>query len=239
MSGAGGKDRLRLSQPEARARRPVGLARVAISPRSARPTCLPTRPARPTWLRGRSACLPGLPARPGCTHDPAARSTRLAVGLPARSSRVPARRGYPAEPASLRPAGPQRHSQITRPSPPAKPDPTHSVLLSGPVEPASLRPAGPQRHTQLTQPNPPAKPDPIHSLQPPTLIGQVLAAVRASGTSDEFTDRLTHDEIRRRVEGFRGRGRTEARRRAAEVRGRERIGQARDRSRCRPCRLPR
>lgn len=63
----------------------------------------------------------------------------------------------------------------------------------------------------------------LDRLQPQTLIAQVLAALRASGTPDEFTDRLTRDEIRRRVEGFRGRVRTEARRRAAEVRGRERI----------------
>ncbi|WP_033294609.1 vWA domain-containing protein [Amycolatopsis jejuensis] len=61
----------------------------------------------------------------------------------------------------------------------------------------------------------------LDRLQPQTLIARVLAAMR--GSSDEFTDRLTRDEIRRRVEGFRGRVRTEARRRAAEVRGRERI----------------
>ncbi|WP_409186958.1 vWA domain-containing protein [Amycolatopsis sp. VS8301801F10] len=75
----------------------------------------------------------------------------------------------------------------------------------------------------------------LDRLQPQTLIAQVLAAMRgsgsgsgssgSSGSSGEFADRLTRDEIRRRVEGFRGRVRTEARRRAAELRGRERIAQ--------------
>ncbi|GAA4547144.1 vWA domain-containing protein [Amycolatopsis samaneae] len=64
----------------------------------------------------------------------------------------------------------------------------------------------------------------LDRLQPQTLIVRVLAAIRA-GTppGDAFTDRLERDEVRRRVEGFRGRVRTEARRRAAEVRGAERV----------------
>src|SRR5262249_49595162 len=64
----------------------------------------------------------------------------------------------------------------------------------------------------------------LDRLQPQTLIVRVLAAIRAGGASgDAFTDRLERDEVRRRVEGFRGQVRTEARRRAAEVRGRERV----------------
>ncbi|MEU4672666.1 VWA domain-containing protein [Amycolatopsis sp. NPDC023774] len=67
----------------------------------------------------------------------------------------------------------------------------------------------------------------LDRLQPQTLIVRVLAAIRAAdGGSDgggEFTDRLTRDEVRRRVEDFRGNVRTEARRRAAEVRGRDRV----------------
>ncbi|MDQ7804652.1 VWA domain-containing protein [Amycolatopsis sp. A133] len=63
----------------------------------------------------------------------------------------------------------------------------------------------------------------LERLQPQTLIARVLAAVRGGGARGEFTDRLDRDEIRRRVEGFRGQIRTEARRRAAEVRGRERV----------------
>jgi len=63
----------------------------------------------------------------------------------------------------------------------------------------------------------------LDRLQPQTLIARVLAAMRAP--ADDFTDRLTRDEIRRRVEDFRGKVRTEARRRAAELRGRSRIAQ--------------
>ena len=63
----------------------------------------------------------------------------------------------------------------------------------------------------------------LERLQPQTLIARVLAAVRGGGARGEFTDRFDRDEIRRRVEGFRGQVRTEARRRAAEVRGRERV----------------
>ena len=61
----------------------------------------------------------------------------------------------------------------------------------------------------------------LDRLQPQTLLVRVLAAM--GGMSGEFTDRLQRDEVRRRIEGFRGQVRTEARRRAAEVRGRDRV----------------
>jgi uncharacterized protein with von Willebrand factor type A (vWA) domain len=52
----------------------------------------------------------------------------------------------------------------------------------------------------------------------------VLAAIRAGAPADgEFTERLERDEVRRRIERFRGLVRGEALRRAAELRGRERI----------------
>ena len=63
----------------------------------------------------------------------------------------------------------------------------------------------------------------LERLQPQTLIARVLAAVRGGAACGDFTYLLERDEIRRRVEGFRGQVRTEARRRAAEVRGRERV----------------
>ncbi|HEX4702961.1 MAG TPA: VWA domain-containing protein [Pseudonocardiaceae bacterium] len=64
----------------------------------------------------------------------------------------------------------------------------------------------------------------LDRLQPQTLLVRVLAAIRASAsTEDEFTDRLDRDEVRRRIERFRGLVRGEALRRAAELRGRERI----------------
>jgi len=62
----------------------------------------------------------------------------------------------------------------------------------------------------------------LDRLQPQTLLVRVLAAM-GGGASGEFTDRLERDEIRRRIEDFRGQVRTEARRRAAEVRGRDRV----------------
>lgn len=62
----------------------------------------------------------------------------------------------------------------------------------------------------------------LERLQPQTLVVRVLEAIRAGGQED-FTDRLDRDDVRRRVEGFRGLVRTEARRRVAEVRGRERV----------------
>jgi uncharacterized protein len=61
----------------------------------------------------------------------------------------------------------------------------------------------------------------LDRLQPQTLLVRVLAAIRAG--DPEFTDRLAADEIRRRIERFRGRVRGEALRRTAELRGRERI----------------
>ena len=61
----------------------------------------------------------------------------------------------------------------------------------------------------------------LDRLQPQTLLVRVLAAIRGGGT--EFTDRLDADEIRRRIERFRGQVRGEALRRTAELRGRERI----------------
>jgi uncharacterized protein len=64
----------------------------------------------------------------------------------------------------------------------------------------------------------------LDRLSPQTLLVRVLAAIRA-GTpgADEFTDRLLADDVRRRIEAFRGMVRTEALRRSAELRGRERI----------------
>lgn len=61
----------------------------------------------------------------------------------------------------------------------------------------------------------------LDRLQPQTLISGVMAAMRAG--EPEFTDRFRRDEVRRRVEAFRGHVRTEARRRTAEVRGRDRV----------------
>jgi uncharacterized protein with von Willebrand factor type A (vWA) domain len=61
----------------------------------------------------------------------------------------------------------------------------------------------------------------LDRLQPQTLLVRVLAAIR--GGDPGFTDRLAADEIRRRIERFRGRVRGEALRRTAELRGRERI----------------
>lgn len=64
----------------------------------------------------------------------------------------------------------------------------------------------------------------LDRISPQTLLVRVLAAIRAgTPAQDEFTDRLTTDEIRRRIERFRGMVRGEALRRAAELRGRERI----------------
>ncbi|KJK59215.1 von Willebrand factor A [Saccharothrix sp. ST-888] len=64
----------------------------------------------------------------------------------------------------------------------------------------------------------------LSRLAPETLLAGLLAARRA-GQSPGFTDRLDADEIRRRIQGFRGQVGTEARRRAAELRGTERIAQ--------------
>ncbi|MGX1670913.1 vWA domain-containing protein [Streptomyces sp. NPDC055400] len=61
-------------------------------------------------------------------------------------------------------------------------------------------------------------------LRPETLLARILAGIRAGATGDdEFTDRLHADEIRRRIQAFRGRVGTEARRRVAERRGTDEI----------------
>ncbi|MFD0142651.1 MULTISPECIES: vWA domain-containing protein [unclassified Streptomyces] len=61
-------------------------------------------------------------------------------------------------------------------------------------------------------------------LRPETLLARVRAMLRdAAADGPEFTDRLTDDEIRRRIEAFRERVRTEARRRVAERQGRDRV----------------
>jgi uncharacterized protein with von Willebrand factor type A (vWA) domain len=63
----------------------------------------------------------------------------------------------------------------------------------------------------------------LERVQPQTLLVRILAAIRGGAGEDEFADRLDREDIRRRIEGFRGQVRTEARRRAAELRGRERV----------------
>ncbi|MFD9030706.1 VWA domain-containing protein [Streptomyces sp. NPDC059567] len=61
-------------------------------------------------------------------------------------------------------------------------------------------------------------------LRPETLLARVRAMLRETAADDpDFTDRLTDDEIRRRIEAFRERVRTEARRRVAERQGRDRV----------------
>ncbi|WP_137991550.1 vWA domain-containing protein [Streptomyces vilmorinianum] len=61
-------------------------------------------------------------------------------------------------------------------------------------------------------------------LRPETLLARVRAMLgEAAVDGPEFTDRLTDDEIRRRIEAFRERVRTEARRRVAERQGRDRV----------------
>ncbi|MEU9243615.1 VWA domain-containing protein [Streptomyces sp. NPDC048385] len=64
----------------------------------------------------------------------------------------------------------------------------------------------------------------LDRLRPQTLLARVRADVRARGGGDPgFADRLLDDEIRRRIEAFRGMVAAEARRRVAERRGRDRI----------------
>ncbi|MET9954283.1 VWA domain-containing protein [Streptomyces sp. NPDC006339] len=64
----------------------------------------------------------------------------------------------------------------------------------------------------------------LSRLRPETLLARVRALLReGAGPEPEFTDRLTDDEIRRRIEDFRERVRTEARRRVAERQGREHV----------------
>ncbi|MFE2068818.1 VWA domain-containing protein [Streptomyces sp. NPDC059467] len=72
----------------------------------------------------------------------------------------------------------------------------------------------------------------LDRLRPQTLLARVRADIRArdggsggggGGGGGEFTDRLLDDEIRRRIEAFRGMVAAEARRRVAERRGRDEI----------------
>ncbi|GAA3387236.1 VWA domain-containing protein [Streptomyces roseoviridis] len=64
----------------------------------------------------------------------------------------------------------------------------------------------------------------LSRLRPETLLARVRALREGGGAAEpEFADRLTDDEIRRRIEDFRERVRTEARRRVAERQGRDRV----------------
>ncbi|MEU6975633.1 VWA domain-containing protein [Streptomyces sp. NPDC046371] len=64
----------------------------------------------------------------------------------------------------------------------------------------------------------------LSRLRPETLLVRVRAMLREGADGEpEFADRLTDDEIRRRIEDFRARVRTEARRRVAERQGRDQV----------------
>jgi uncharacterized protein with von Willebrand factor type A (vWA) domain len=63
----------------------------------------------------------------------------------------------------------------------------------------------------------------LERLRPQTLLAQVRDDVRARGGGAGFAGRLLEEEIRRRIEEFRGQVATEARRRVAERRGRDEI----------------
>ncbi|MEU3520292.1 VWA domain-containing protein [Streptomyces sp. NPDC006654] len=64
----------------------------------------------------------------------------------------------------------------------------------------------------------------LDRVRPQTLLARVRADVRARDVNAAgFTDRLLDDEIRRRIEAFRGMVAAEARRRVAERRGRDEI----------------
>ncbi|MFC8124259.1 VWA domain-containing protein [Streptomyces sp. NPDC057302] len=63
----------------------------------------------------------------------------------------------------------------------------------------------------------------LSRLRPETLLARILAGIREGTADGEFADRLTADEIRRRIDGFRDQVRTEARRRIAERRGADQI----------------
>jgi uncharacterized protein len=63
----------------------------------------------------------------------------------------------------------------------------------------------------------------LDRLRPQTLLARVRDTIRAGGGSSGFSDRLLEDEIRRRIETFRGQVSAEARRRVAERRGRDEI----------------
>jgi len=63
----------------------------------------------------------------------------------------------------------------------------------------------------------------LDRLRPQTLLARVRDMVRAGDGGSGFTGRLLDDEIRRRIEAFRGQVAAEARRRVAERRGRDGI----------------
>ncbi|MFF5493813.1 VWA domain-containing protein [Streptomyces aquilus] len=63
----------------------------------------------------------------------------------------------------------------------------------------------------------------LDRVRPQTLLARVRADVRAQNGSSGFADRLLDDEIRRRIEAFRGLVATEARRRVAERRDRDQL----------------
>lgn len=64
----------------------------------------------------------------------------------------------------------------------------------------------------------------LSRLRPETLLARIRSMLREGGGGEpQFADRLTDDEIRRRIEAFRARVRTEARRRVAERRGRDEV----------------
>ncbi|WP_406340941.1 VWA domain-containing protein [Streptomyces sp. NBC_00648] len=63
----------------------------------------------------------------------------------------------------------------------------------------------------------------LDRLRPQTLLARVRATLAQDSLGAAFTDRLTDDEIRRRIQGFRERVGTEARRRVAERRGADEI----------------
>ncbi|MFD9487439.1 VWA domain-containing protein [Streptomyces sp. NPDC059991] len=63
----------------------------------------------------------------------------------------------------------------------------------------------------------------LDRLRPQTLLARVRATLAQGARGAAFTDRLTDDEIRRRIQGFRERVGTEARRRVAERRGADEI----------------
>ncbi|PAZ10236.1 hypothetical protein CLM62_43130 [Streptomyces sp. SA15] len=63
----------------------------------------------------------------------------------------------------------------------------------------------------------------LDRLRPQTLLARVRDNLRAQHGGSGFTDRLLEDEIRRRIEAFRGMVADQARRRVAERRGRDEI----------------
>lgn len=63
----------------------------------------------------------------------------------------------------------------------------------------------------------------LSRLRPQTLLARVRMTLGQGAEGDAFTDRLTDDEIRRRIEAFRRRVGAEARRRVAERRGAQEI----------------